>query len=124
MSRTSLAREANTLVAPFRQKSTYLSLLVFIVLFVLLPLFILSFLERQELRTQAANTSVLGASDYCNPTFVDWHNDHVIDIKDYALFVSIVNNGTAPDYADLTCDGVIDEADIAQFTQVWQARQQ
>lgn len=124
MTHTSPTHEANSLVAPFRQPSTYLSLFIFIMLFVLLPLFILAFLEQQETTSRAsADPNVMGVSQICSTDFVDWYADDKIDIQDYGEFVAMVNHPNPPSYADLDCNGVVDEADLSIFTANWSARQ-
>ncbi len=125
MAHTSLAKETDSLVAPFRQPSTYLSLFVFLLLFVLLPLFILSFLERQEISPRALTTdpNVMGVSKTCTPEFVDWYADGKIDIQDYGEYVAMVNHPNPPDYADLDCDGMVNDEDLRIFTNNWSSRQ-
>lgn len=125
MADSTLTHTTGSLLAPFKQQSTYLSLFVFILLFVLLPLFILSFLERQEVSSQAAaDSQVMGVSQMCSPDLVDWHSDGVIDVQDYAAFITLFTSANPPITIDLTCDGVIDETDLQQFLSNWSARQE
>lgn len=125
MAQSTLSQETYSLLTPFRQQTTYWSLFVFILLFVLLPLFILSFLEQQEVSSQAAaNSQVMGVSQECSPDFVDWHTDGNIDVQDYAAYIALFNSASPPVTTDLTCDGVIDEADLEQFLSHWSTRQE
>lgn len=125
MAHTSLAKEADSLVEPFRQPSTYVSLFIFLMLFVLLPLFILSFLERRQIspNSMPINPNVMGVSRTCTPEFVDWYADGKIDIQDYGEFVAMVNHPSPPSYADLNCDGVVNDEDLRIFTSNWSSRQ-